>query len=120
MSDSYYPHCLDCEDTCDEFARRRPESWAPVFACREALVAIAHAQATQKVSITVHIDHEGDPIPYWWFARHAGHRLRVCRYNGNAIVGTCMKRVDCDCGAGTYCRREPDHEGACDPKAVIA
>ncbi len=120
MSDHYFPHCLDCEDTCNTFdGWTFRHDWGPILGMRHEIAALAKAsKAANHGGMLLQTVLEGR-IDIHWFAEHHEHRLRIISEYGT-IEGTCSKRVACDCGHGAYCRREPDHDGACDAKAVVA
>lgn len=118
----YHPYCLDC-DSSHHYDNDCSDASALQEVCRQAAALAVFGDLLKAIG-SHSADYNSDPVVYLndnrnayridfdWFAKHAGHRIRV-RNEYLHVLEECGARFGCDhCGSQSRrCRRLWLHDG---------
>lgn len=113
MSNGFDLHCLDCKAYAGFDWNWGGDSLRPVLERRKEFEGVAVLLDTLDWRFTdVGVDGSALIKAARFVGAHGGHRVVVMDEYG-AIWERCSKRVEFGCGHTHYCRRKPEHVGAC-------
>ena len=110
MSTYWHIRCVDCKNT-HTFDCANHEEKLMLMLCRNAeSIAALDDMMRDPESCDVKLRTNYGEVDTAWFRSHLGHQLLPIDEYGH-VLGQCLERVVCECGASHACDLSLNHEG---------